>query len=77
MYSINFSPTGGSTRIIKGQEAVPHSFPWMVSISGDSDSVPHYCGAALVSSNWVITAAHCAKLVYIGTYSADQVGIRI
>ena len=26
-----------------------------------------------MSPNWVLTAAHCAKLVFIGTYTGDQV----
>ena len=64
-------PNARNDRIINGQEATPHSFPWMVSIQGHYD--PHYCGAAIISPNWIVTAAHCGKLVFIGTYSGDEV----
>ena len=58
-------------RIINGEEVTPHSFPWQVSIKGKAD--PHYCGASLLSPNWVLTAAHCAEIVFIGTYYGDVV----
>ena len=61
----------GNQRIINGEEAIPHSFPWMVSIQGQAD--PHYCGASILSPNWVLTAAHCGVLVFVGTYFGDQV----
>ena len=58
-------------RVINGEETVPHSWPWQVSIQGQDNS--HYCGASILSPNWVLTAAHCAKIVFIGTYTGDQV----
>ena len=49
------------TRIMNGKEAAPHSWPFVVSIAldGPRDFVPHACGAALLNSRYVITAAHC------------------
>ncbi|KAJ7994519.1 hypothetical protein DPEC_G00250320 [Dallia pectoralis] len=47
----------GYARIVNGEEAVPHSWPWQVSLQ-DSTGF-HFCGGSLISENWVVTAAHC------------------
>ncbi|XP_028254127.1 ovochymase-1 [Parambassis ranga] len=46
------------TRIVGGQEAWAHSWPWQVSLQFASTSA---CGGAIISSLWVISAAHCFK----------------
>jgi len=43
-------------RVMGGEEAVPHSFPWQVSVRAGK----HFCGGALIRPDWVLTAAHCA-----------------
>ncbi|XP_030060785.1 chymotrypsinogen A [Microcaecilia unicolor] len=43
-------------RIINGEEAIPGSWPWQVSLQYYGS---HYCGGSIINENWVITAAHC------------------
>uniref|UniRef100_A0A8C4JPP7 Peptidase S1 domain-containing protein n=1 Tax=Dromaius novaehollandiae TaxID=8790 RepID=A0A8C4JPP7_DRONO len=44
------------SRIIGGEEAVPYSWPWQVSIQISDE---HICGGAVLAKEWVVTAAHC------------------
>ncbi|KAM4018433.1 LOW QUALITY PROTEIN: chymotrypsin B-like [Anomaloglossus baeobatrachus] len=50
----------GYARIVNGEEAVPGSWPWQVSLQ---DNGWHFCGGSLISSSWVVTAAHCGVLL--------------
>merc|ERR1712121_384768 len=45
-------------RIVGGEEATPHSYPWMAALFVDGK---WFCGGTLISDEWVVTAAHCAK----------------
>ncbi|XP_063044888.1 serine protease isoform X2 [Engraulis encrasicolus] len=47
----------GYARIVNGEEAVPHSWPWQVSLQDYTGF--HFCGGSIVNENWVVTAAHC------------------
>merc|ERR1711874_897778 len=45
-------------RIIGGDEAPKHEFPWQVSLKSLGS---HICGGSIVNRNQVITAAHCCE----------------
>ncbi|CAG03182.1 unnamed protein product [Tetraodon nigroviridis] len=50
------------SRVVSGEDARPHSWPWQVSLQTDSSGHwRHVCGGTLISSEWVLTAAHCIK----------------
>uniref|UniRef100_A0A8C0QTH9 Chymotrypsinogen B-like n=1 Tax=Canis lupus dingo TaxID=286419 RepID=A0A8C0QTH9_CANLU len=49
----------GLSRIINGEDAVPNSWPWQVSLQVRGNSGFHFCGGSLISQHWVLTAAHC------------------
>jgi len=43
-------------RIVGGEPADKHEFPWMVDLRRGS----HYCGGSVLNNKWLMTAAHCA-----------------
>nr|XP_057942739.1 coagulation factor IXb isoform X2 [Doryrhamphus excisus] len=49
-------------RIVGGREVIAGEVPWQVALMSHSDSLQLaevFCGGSLLSSTWVITAAHC------------------
>uniref|UniRef100_A0A803WFG6 Peptidase S1 domain-containing protein n=1 Tax=Ficedula albicollis TaxID=59894 RepID=A0A803WFG6_FICAL len=59
----------GATRIVGGTGAKPGSWPWIVSIQHPwAPRLGHFCGGSLISTQWVLTAAHCFddyNMVYV------------
>ncbi|KAM8946619.1 chymotrypsinogen A-like [Pelodytes ibericus] len=55
----------GYARIVNGEEAVPGSWPWQVSLQDRTGW--HFCGGSLLNQQWVVTAAHC------GVISTDRI----
>lgn len=49
-------------RIIGGTEATSHQFPYLVGITSHViTGINGWCGGSLVSTNFVLTAAHCVN----------------
>ncbi|KAL7877617.1 hypothetical protein SRHO_G00042600 [Serrasalmus rhombeus] len=60
--------------ITGGKEATPHSRPYMVSLQLQGK---HQCGGFLISSQWVMSAAHCFQdstdfQMVLGAHSLSQ-----
>ena len=49
------------SRIVGGDIAPPGDWPWQVTYDweGNTGNKGHWCGASIISPNWIVTAAHC------------------
>uniref|UniRef100_A0A2K5YSM9 Peptidase S1 domain-containing protein n=1 Tax=Mandrillus leucophaeus TaxID=9568 RepID=A0A2K5YSM9_MANLE len=53
-------PPSLSARVVGGETAQPHSWPWQISLQYlENNRWWHTCGGTLIASNFVLTAAHC------------------
>ncbi|KAG7228884.1 hypothetical protein INR49_008662, partial [Caranx melampygus] len=49
-----------NTRVVNGVDALPHSWPWQISLQVKHGSRYHHtCGGTLIAPRWVLTAGHC------------------
>nr|CAH7724589.1 unnamed protein product [Callosobruchus chinensis] len=46
-------------RIIGGREAIPHSYPFIAALMITTKNSTFFCGGSLITSQIVLTAAHC------------------
>merc|ERR1712045_202166 len=64
LFSLGFAMPQGKIvsqtegRIIGGEEAPKHEFPWQVSLKSFGS---HICGGSIVNKNQILTAAHCCQ----------------
>ncbi|XP_069688741.1 brachyurin-like isoform X2 [Periplaneta americana] len=61
-----------SSRITNGQTASRGQFPWQAAIFIDNT---WFCGGAIISNDWVLTAGHCISSTYeviLGANSANN-----
>jgi len=65
--SVNFEKTSNTAklRIINGKKVTQGQYPWMVALldryNKDNPFDAYACGASLIHSQWVLTAAHCVS----------------
>jgi len=52
----NCGPVYSASRIVGGEVATAHEFPWQVALNMDGG---WFCGGSIISDEWVLTAAHC------------------
>uniref|UniRef100_A0A4W3GD53 Ovochymase 2 n=1 Tax=Callorhinchus milii TaxID=7868 RepID=A0A4W3GD53_CALMI len=50
------SPRFALNNVVEPEDAVPHSWPWQVSLGLASE---HVCGGAIVAPVWILTSAQC------------------
>ncbi|XP_058457225.1 brachyurin-like [Malaya genurostris] len=68
--------TAPDDRIVNGEEAQPGQFPYQALImSFFQDGTGGWCGATLVSQNYVMTAAHCVHIGSVPTHGTITLGV--
>ncbi|KAM5236245.1 kallikrein-4-like [Ctenodactylus gundi] len=55
--------TRASSRIVNGEDCVPHSQPWQAALMVENELL---CSGVLVHPQWVLSAAHCLEDYTVG-----------
>ena len=56
-------------RIVNGEEVSLHKYPWAAHLTMYSFLSSKICGGAIISDEWILTAAHCVHgLVDLNTF---------
>lgn len=64
-----------SQRLIGGQEAIPHSWPWQVFVKIEGKAGGYDCGGSIIGNKWILTAAHCVPYRPVPAMSYVYAGI--
>ena len=56
MFPVGCGMRPAFSRVVNGQDASPHSWPWQISLRVRGR---HICGGSLIRDDWIVTAAHC------------------
>lgn len=65
----SLTPTTGDHRITNGEEISIADAPYQISMRNSGE---HFCGGSIISSTFILTAAHCTA-----GFTARQISIRI
>lgn len=78
--TVDVDAINDQTRIVNGSNATDGQFPHQVSLRKSLDNT-HFCGGSIITSKWILTAAHCPKfsegleiIAVVGIIKLDQIG---
>ena len=72
------TPVTTQSRVVGGDEAVPHSWSMIVSLRYDcrqtGDPATHCCAGTILSASFILTAAHCVEQFDAGVDNSAWLG---